>query len=125
MSGSLKTGGMMAVYIPSILIILCFYVWWIGLYEFDSEIVLGILLIILGMLYACAIYLVISNHPIYGISTMLLTLVIVITIAAVSKFKEKDGSNDSKFLCLGVTPFISCVCFAFIGAFLYYASTMI
>lgn len=116
----IKTAGTLSIYIPCILSIMCLYIWWIGAYDYEDEFTLGILLVILGMLYICAIYVIMAQHSIISSCVILATLIIVITIAAVSKFKQKDGSQGKTFLCLGITPMISGICFASIGIFISY-----
>lgn len=107
--------GSLSVYIPFIIIILCFYIWWIAAYEYNDEFTLGFLLVILGIMYACASYLVAIKHGWYGSCLAFSTIVIVITIATVSGLKQKDGTQGSNFLCLGVIPLISGICFSFIA----------
>lgn len=113
---SIKTNGILGIYIPCIFVIMCLYIWWIAMYEYDNEFMLGLSLIMLGILYICALYMVTTNHGISGASVMLITLLVVISIAATSGFKQKGGAQGSTFLCLGITPFLSGVCFASLGA---------
>lgn len=117
---SLTTYGSLSIYIPFILCILSFYIWWIAKYEYNDEFTLGFLLIVLGIMYACAIYLVSTRHGEYGSCIAFSTIVIVIAIAAVSKFTQKDGSQGSSFICLGVTPMLSGICFSFIAIWVSY-----
>jgi len=114
----------MYVYIPCIAIILCFYIWWIALYEYKDEFVLGILLILLGLLYGCAICLVMTNHPMYASIMIGVSMIIVIAIAAVSNLEQKDGTQGGTFLCLGITPLISGICFTSVAVFLTYGLSM-
>jgi hypothetical protein len=109
---SIKTGGTLAFYLPSIIIILCLYICWLGAYEYNDEGLLGALLIILGLLYVCVVYLALTGHPMFGSSMIFATVIIIISIAAVSGFKQKDGSSDFNFVCLGLSPMISGICFA-------------
>lgn len=112
---TLTTYGSLSVYIPFILIILSFYIWWIAAYEYNDEFTLGFLLVVLGIMYACATYLVAIKHGWYGSCIAFSTMAIVIAIAAVSGFKQADGTQGSNFVCLGVTPMISGICFSFVA----------
>ena len=111
----LSTYGTIYTYISCILTILCFYIVWIAAYEFNNESTLGILLIVLGIMYACAIYLVSASHPYSGSCIIICTIAIVIAIATVSGFKQKNGSRGGNFICLGITPMLSGICFVIIA----------
>lgn len=113
---SIKTNGTLSIYIPCIFLIMCLYIWWIAMYEYDNEFMLGLSLIMLGILYICALYMVTTKHGILGSSVMLITLLVVISIAVTSGFKQAGGAKGSTFLCLGITPMLFGICFALVGA---------
>jgi hypothetical protein len=108
---SVKTGGLLAVYIPCILLIMCFYLYWIASYSYDNEFMLGTMLVILGMLYISAIYMITTNHYISAACVVLTSLIIIISIAITSKFRQKNGSQGFSFVCLGLIPMMSGICF--------------
>lgn len=99
------------VYIFLILLILSLYICWIGMYSYENEYLLMFLLILLGILYAIALVLDLTNHPLSALCTIILSMATIISIAATTKMKQKDGSQGSGFLCLGITPIILGVCF--------------
>jgi hypothetical protein len=109
------TTGTLSIYIPFILIILLYYLSWIGSYDFNDEFCLGFLLVILGLMYASAIYLIATHESTYGSSLAFLTIIIIICVAGVSGFKQQDGSQGSTFICQGVTPMLSGICFSFVA----------
>lgn len=113
---TIKTSGILGINVSCILLIMCLYILWVGLYQYDSEFMLGLLLIILGILYISVIYMIMTKHSILGSSLLLLTIVLIISIAVTSGFKQSDGSQGSTFLFLGIAPMLSGICFAFLGA---------
>jgi len=116
----ITTTSVLYIFSPFICLILCFYIWWIALYQYQDEFVLGILLVLLGLMYACTLYLVISGHPNIASSMIFVALIIIITIAAVSGLKQQNGDRGGTFLCLGITPLVSGICFTGVAAFVAY-----
>ncbi|VBB18026.1 hypothetical protein YASMINEVIRUS_489 [Yasminevirus sp. GU-2018] len=117
-----KNTVVMSMFIPCILLIMCLYIIWIGSYEYEDEFTLGCLIVTLGIMYILAVYFMTTGHPMFGCSVMMSTLIVVISIAAVSGFKQKDGSKGSNFLCMAVTPFLLGIFFAICGASISYTS---
>lgn len=111
-SKSVKKGVLIGVYLPCILLIMCLYIIWIGMYSYKNEAVLGILIGVLGMLYICAFCCIMTQHPYYGSCVMFISVIIVVSIAVVSRFRQIDGTQGGTFLSLGITPFILALCFA-------------
>lgn len=108
----IKTNGIFGINISCMLLIMCLYICWVGSYQFDNEFMLGLLLIILGMLYISALYMIITKHGIVGASIMLTTILLIISIAVTSKFQQKGGAQGGSFICLGLSPMLSGLCFA-------------
>lgn len=120
-----KLAGSLSIYIPCIISIMCFYSWWIGLYYYENEYILGLLITLIGIMYICALYASMSNHTLIGLCILISTLIPVILIPIVNRFKHNemdiDDKNRGTFLCLGITPLISGICFATIGGVITYS----
>lgn len=104
------------VFIVLSLVIMGFYISWLGKYSYNHETIMTIMLVILGILYVCAIYLLATHHPYAVTCVMILTIIFSITFVAVSKFTQKDGSKGKTFLFLGITPLISSICFGIVAS---------
>jgi hypothetical protein len=98
-------------YASCIISILCLYVLWLASYSHHNENLVACFIVILGILYAGAIYLVSTSHPYYGCAMVFLSLIFVIAIAVTSGLKKADGTSDTMFLFLGITPMIIAICF--------------
>lgn len=107
----LKTTGLLSIYLPFIITILCAYIFWLGSYTFEDEYNMTFLIIITGIMYILALLLSMSEHTYIGTSMICIAFILAIAIMAVSGMKQKDGTQGSYFLCLGIVPFICAFCF--------------
>lgn len=107
---SLKISALLKIMIPSIIIIMCMYIFWISLYEYTDEYTIGCLLIILGIMYVCSIYLLMIDHKYISSSLIMSTIVIIITIISLSDVKNKDKN----YTFLSASPVCSGICLALV-----------
>lgn len=99
------------VMIPLVLIIMCMLISWISINEFVDEYTLGCLLVTLGILYVCTIYLMMTGYKYVSSSLILSTIVIIITIISIANPKEKT----SNYTIMSVTPLLSGICLAILS----------
>jgi hypothetical protein len=98
--------------VPLVIIILIFYIWWLLAYSVQNEVTAAILVVLLGILYAASMYLIYHHYSSTASCLGFLTMAIVISIGAITQIKKVDGSQDSNFICLGITPMLSGICFS-------------
>lgn len=102
-------------YICFILLILGMYICWMTLYSFENEYMMACMLCILTIMYACALFLLATENNLVAGCVVFFAMAFVIAVAATSNFKKADGSQDSNFICMGVTPLLCGIFFSSLG----------
>ena len=108
--------------IPLIIIILILYIWWILAYEIQNEITAAILIVLLGIVYVASIYLIYHNYSFTASCLAFIAMAIVISIGAITQIKQADGTQGFNFICLGITPMLSGICFFILVACMWRCS---
>lgn len=104
--GGLETKGIIGAFCCPLLILFTFYIWWLIKDGTTKETEVWVLLVILGILYAGAIYLTTEGYYVSASCIVFINFVFMIAIAAVSGLKDSEGA----FASLGLTAMLSGFC---------------